>query len=222
MRRLNKKEYFKKIMSHVSGWEGGYQKIPEDRGNWSSISGELVGTNWGISARFAEDFTRQPWDEEDMEALSMDEAMFIYYWGLYIPSNAEFFMGSAPDLGALYFDSCVNHGISRGIKMLQKSLLNTWKNPPIELSIADGKWGPKTQVGLASYLAMCSYEECEEEEYLLMNAFITVRERFYRDLVENDPSQAIFLNGWLSRVRYFSPVNFTLIPEAKKSNQDVA
>ena len=81
----------------------------------------------------------------------------------------------------------MNHGTRNCSRMVQKAL--------VELDLLtsddiDGIAGPKT------FNAMHSADEDNFLEHLL-----SVRERFYYKIVENKPSQKVFLRGWLNRVK---------------------
>lgn len=93
--------------------EGGFQKDPNDRGNWTGGEvgkGQLLGTKYGISA--------MAYPGEDIENLTLDRAKELYrrdYWG---PAGCD----AVPD-GIKFdlFDMCVNSGKGNAIRMLQKA-----------------------------------------------------------------------------------------------------
>jgi len=62
--------------------EGKYQKLKKDTGNYNS-KGQLVGTNYGISAKTYEKWIKRPPTESDMRAITKDIALQIFkvwYW----------------------------------------------------------------------------------------------------------------------------------------------
>lgn len=62
--------------------EGGFQKLPDDPGNYNSL-GDLVGTNYGISARFYESIINVPPTEQEMRGITKTEAEQLfrdYFW----------------------------------------------------------------------------------------------------------------------------------------------
>ena len=64
--------------------EGGFQKSSADPGNFNSL-GQLVGTNYGISARFYEGVINRPPSEGDMRAITKSQAESIFknwFWDL--------------------------------------------------------------------------------------------------------------------------------------------
>lgn len=58
--------------------ERGFQKHKKDKGNYNS-KGELVGTKYGISARFYEQYTGKTPTEKDIKDLTKDRAAEILY-----------------------------------------------------------------------------------------------------------------------------------------------
>lgn len=113
--------------------EGGLSLDREDRGNWTSGAighGKLKGSKYGISAASYPDL--------DIANLTLDDARFIYrrdFWDELqldaIPDQIDFDM----------FDMAINSGISRAIKLLQKTV---GAEP-------DGVLGPKTLHKTNSY-----------------------------------------------------------------------
>ncbi|MDR1295856.1 MAG: hypothetical protein LBO05_00450, partial [Deltaproteobacteria bacterium] len=84
------------------------------------------------------------------------------------------------------FDAGVNIGIVPAKKMLQRALNNCGGS-----LVVDGILGPKTRM----FAAGCNVDK-------VMAAFIILQKLHYKSIVEKDPSQAIFLNGWLRRAEY--------------------
>ena len=84
-----------------------------------------------------------------------------------------------PRLAVLHFDGCVNHGVGRAAKFLQRAAG----------AVADGDIGPATLAAVAS-----------KNELELCKAICDQRESFYRSIVASNPSQGRFLNGWLRRI----------------------
>ena len=103
-------EAFEKLIGH----EGGYSTDPHDRG------GE---TKYGISKR--------SYPLEDIKALTLDRAKLLYrrdFWG---PSGCD----SVPPAAKFdLFDTAVNSGVGRAIRLLQRAVGET----------EDGILGPRT------------------------------------------------------------------------------
>ena len=62
----------------VKDFEGGYQKLPSDTGNYT-YSGKLVGTNRGISAKAFQDFFGYEPTENDMRNLTQAQALSLIH-----------------------------------------------------------------------------------------------------------------------------------------------
>lgn len=163
--------------------EGGLTDDPVDRGGI---------TNYGISLKFAQgtqdyellDIDRDgDIDREDIKKLTKEQAIEVYkkhFWNPFKlddePSNS---------VALLIFDSAVNHGIGGASNLIQKTLVDMGYNISI-----DGKVGPKTLAAL---------HNADSDEFI--NMFLSVRERYYRRIVEKNPSQNRFLRGWLNRIK---------------------
>lgn len=87
-------------------------------------------------------------------------------------------------IALLIFDSAVNHGIGGAASLVQKTL----DEMGYKLDI-DGKIGPKTLAAL---------HDANPDKFV--STFLSVRERYYRRIVQNNPSQNRFLRGWLNRI----------------------
>lgn len=108
---------FERAYTLTAANEGGYQKDPNDPGNYNSRD-QLVGTNHGISARFYEDLLGYPPSEAEMRAISKEEARAIYkehFWDQYRYSQLE-----NQDLANQIFDITVNHGYGNALDLVQK------------------------------------------------------------------------------------------------------
>lgn len=73
---------FSPVYKETSKNEGGWQKYPNDSANW--CDGKLIGTNLGISAIGFKGFYGHCPTEEQLRALTPDQAKAIYkknYWG---------------------------------------------------------------------------------------------------------------------------------------------
>ena len=111
--------------------------------------------------------------------VTKDEAI-LRYRAHYITRNG---IEKLPEpLDKNVFDFGVTSGPSRAVKTLQ-FLLGVEQ---------DGRIGPRTLDALAS-----------KDVRLLNNLYCSARETFYRSIVHNDPSQKVFLKGWLNRAKTF-------------------
>lgn len=108
-----------------------------------------------------------------------------FYQGIWNQKN--FGAIKSQDVANIVFDFYINSG-SSGIKQTQMVLRDTFK---ASLAV-DGVLGPDTLSVINS-----------QDPVLLNNAIKERRISFYQSLVDNNPSQSVFLPGWLSRINDF-------------------
>jgi lysozyme family protein len=127
--------------------------------------------------------------ETDITNLTWSQAKAIYYTKYWLLGACDKLSGR---VGVLHLDGCINHGVGRASKFLQKALLVT----------EDGKIGAITinKANLADQIVLC-------------NAICDNREQFYQDIVANKPTQKKFLAGWLRRIKEMR--DFTTDPVRK-------
>jgi lysozyme family protein len=154
---------FDEIMTEVLRHEGGYVHHPNDPG------GE---TKFGISKR------AHP--ELDIAALTEAEARVIYHDEYWLPSRVE----EMPDrIRPLYFDMCVNHGLTNAARLLQEAARAVGED-----IVVDGI------VGVQTLEAAPSVEP---------DALAARRLALYADLVRKDPRLSCFWEGWMRRTLAF-------------------
>lgn len=168
--------------------EGGYQSNPNDRGNYNSLN-QLVGTNWGVSAPLLELSIGRPPTTEDMKALTKEQAKSIYKANFWDKNklgeiNNQFTANHI-------FDLFVNHGGRNAADIVQDSVIRLGQ------SVTNDKlWGPQTRGAVNSLGA-------QGKSALLNNEIVGRRIQFYNGIVYNNPSQEVFLQGWLNRAVKF-------------------
>lgn len=175
---------FDKALSFVFGNEGGYSNDPDDRGG---------ATNLGITQstldRARLEITGLP---ESVRSLTRAEAAEIYrvlYWEA---SKAD--MMPYP-LSTLHFDAAVNHGVGGAAKLLQRTINNYAAKAGLDVRVdVDGAVGPKTLA------ALCQCLDLKGNVSLICEIYCNEREAYYKAIVENNPSQSVFLRGWLNRL----------------------
>ena len=105
---------FQPFFQRVAGIEGGFQKDPNDRGNWTSGKvgvGELKGTKFGISA--------MSFPTVDIANLTLETAAPLaktYYWDRLDGDQ----YGAAIAYQA--FDAAYNSGIENSVRFLQRAV----------------------------------------------------------------------------------------------------
>lgn len=162
--------------------EGGFQKHPNDKGNYNSKK-ELVGTKYGISAPVLEQWKGYPVQESDMRNLTQIEAKEIYkknYW--YRIKGNEI---QDQDNAEIIFDHAVNTGVGGAGKLVQTTLNTLGKN-----LIVDGGIGAKTIHALNTV-----------DPYRFFESFKQARINFYKSISAG--SNSVFAMGWIKRVLEF-------------------
>lgn len=161
----------------VAAAEGGYQNHPNDAGNYNSL-GQLVGTNWGVSATKYERIIGRPPSAADMQNLSAAAAKEIFRNDEWARIRGNEIHDQA--VANIFFDGAVNHG--RGIHLMQEVL-------GVE---QDGVVGPITLAAINTANPAQLYHAYKER-----------RRRYYHWLVEWRPANLAFLDGWLQRLDRF-------------------
>ena len=174
---------FERALSFVFGSEGGVSDHPADRGGL---------TNMGITAgTLNRAYIQKVVSHNDMRRLTRAEAAKIYEEFYWRPSCAN----EMPwPLCALHFDAAVNHGLGGAAKLLQRTLS---KSRSVQLTI-DGAIGPKTMRAL--YAAMMDMEANAPYRRAFCTTYLGFRAQLFKAIVANNPSQKVFLRGWLNRI----------------------
>lgn len=161
--------------------EGGYVDHPDDRGG---------ATNYGVTQQTLAEYLGRAVTKDDVRDMDIELAREIYrknyYYGPKIDRLPE-------PIQSFIFDCAINHGPVRAIKFVQKVCNAAGVADPIGV---DGKMGPATERAATSTQNGLGL--------VFLNELIEERRNFYRGIVERDPSQEIFLAGWMNRVNEFS------------------
>lgn len=113
---------------------------------------------------------------DTVKNIEMTEVSDIYYGSYWIVGKCDKLPAK---LSICHFDATVNHGSGNSAKFLQRALGVT----------VDGKVGPNT-------LNKANSMNVEDT----IAKYLSARIDFYHAIVDNDPSQAKWLKGWLNRV----------------------
>ena len=159
--------------------EGGYVDHPRDRGG---------PTNFGITQATLSRHLGRPASADDVRRLSRAVAAEIYRRGYYEAPRIQALPARAQ---AFVFDAAVNHGPDRALRFVQQ-VCNAAGFGPVTV---DGKCGPHTS------RAAAEADRVMGDWFLA--ALVEERRNFYLALVESDPGQRVFLNGWLNRLAEF-------------------
>jgi lysozyme family protein len=172
------------IIRNVLIKEGGYVDDKDDAGG---------ATNLGISLRYARGIGLDldgdgDTDDVDIQLVTIEQAAALYKQDFYIHPR----IWKLPEeIREFVFDCAVNHGPPRAVMFVQ-NILNQAGYGYLDI---DGVIGPKT-------VKAADQAQGEMGPYLI-NALVEHRIKFYHQIVQNRPSQAKFLKGWVKRARSF-------------------
>lgn len=134
-------------------------------------------TNFGITQKVYEEFKGRTVSLQEMKLMPKADAYAIYkakYWDKIQGDKIRLF-----SMAFAIFDQAVNRGPSAAIKQAQKVLR----------TLETGKMDDVTISRLNTY---------NERDFL--NAYLAASAAVYRSIASNNPSQSVFLQGWLNRV----------------------
>ena len=187
---------FRKAYFTTLGHEGGYANDPQDRG------GE---TYRGISRRFYPKW--EGWaiidkakGDKDKFPQNIDHsALYTLVQEFYEDEYWNKFRGDDilnQELANELFDSAVNLGLSRAVRLLQQSLNLLNREGRLYSNIdEDGEYGTKTHETLLAYLRT-------EPPSLLYKVLNILQGAHYIQVMRNSESQEKFARGWLKRVDF--------------------
>ena len=180
-------EKFSNAMFWVNKHEGGYANNPADKGGV---------TNLGITQETFDNAKKKGLIKaESIEKLTKPEAEKIYKQEYWDKSSAD---KLPEDIAVPYFDAVVNHGVTGGAQLLQKAI-NRFAGANIVKE--DGNIGEETISALNSMLTD------RRSRLRFIDNMLDVRDERYDGLVNNDPSQGVFLKGWKNRTNDFREMN---------------
>lgn len=108
--------------------------------------------------------------------LNLFGAMAVYFYKYWLVGKCD---RMPHPLTIIHFDGCVNHGPVRAAKFLQSA---------VGVGV-DGQIGDVTLQAIA-----------EQDQATIIQNISAARAQFYNDIVARNPSQQIFLNGWMRRI----------------------
>ncbi len=167
------------LIEDVIRREGGFVDQPADHGGPTKfgITQAALARHLGRAAAAAE-----------VEGLSLEQARQIY--------RRDYYQGPQIDrlperIQPFVFDSAVNHGPGRAIGFVQR-VCNLAGFAQLAV---DGVCGPKT--------IRAAHDAAWAMKDWLLAALVEERRSFYQAIVEAEPSQGVFLEGWLHRLAEF-------------------
>lgn len=175
---------FEKSLSFILGNEGGLSDHPADKGGLTNL-----GITQSTLDRAQLEFTGLPSSVKDLTRAQAEEIYRVMYWE---ESKAD--MMPYP-LCTLHFDAAVNHGVGGAAKLLQRTINNYAAKAGLDARVeVDGAVGSKT------LSALCQCLDLKGNVSLICEIYCNQREAYYKAIVESNPSQGVFLRGWLNRL----------------------
>jgi len=159
-------DVFEKSFLFILKWEGGYVNDPNDPG------GE---TKYGIS--------KKAYPDLDIKHLTIDDAKEIYYQDYWIKASCTLIEQYSERLAFFHFNTSVNLGCRRAIKLLQKSI----KQQGFSIKI-DGIFGNQTLLNLK-----------QSNLQWLYDTYCISISSYYIKLTQQVSKLRKFLRGWLNR-----------------------
>ncbi len=159
---------FVAALPFVLRWEGGFIDHPADPGGR---------TNKGVTQCTYDQWRlRQGLAPRDVKLIEDAEVERIYESGYWFPPRCDLL---ARSLDLVQFDTAVNMGPGRAVRMLQAAVG----------AGVDGDFGPETQRRVAA-----------SDVGATIDNYCNAREAYYRGLVQRRPELGVFLKGWLNRL----------------------
>jgi len=158
--------------------EGGFSNDAEDRGGR---------TNLGISEAVFEDALRRDIISgiSDIRFLTIAQAKAIYKADYWFPIKLDMVLNQ--EIAAEIFDTAVNMGRSRAIKIAQESL--NFLGEKLDI---DGIMGNLTLAAIQKWI-----NKDVRALFVCLNGFQFMK---YVDIVKNNPDQIRFSRGWTRRI----------------------
>lgn len=161
------------VLDH-EGW-GLYTTHPLDKGG---------PTRWGITLSTLAAWRGQPVDPADVEGLTREEATAIYRAKYWAPMLGDLITDQV--VATKCFDAAVNMGVGTASRLVQ--LACRWSGRSVYID------------GVMGRLTLRAVNDSDPEEFL--HNLSQAMQMHYRGIVARDPSQKVFLKGWLARAAW--------------------
>lgn len=170
-------------------WEGGESDHPDDGGGLTKYGvslkflGGLSGTqsNRDVLERMG---IRLPITRQVIYDLTRDQAASLFRWQFWDKLKLSL-IPLRP--AVVLYDAAVNSGPAQSVKLAQRGYNRCVAyGQPL---VVDGIMGPATRTAM---------QLADTDKAL--TAMLDAREKFVQTIVANNPSQQVFLRGWINRV----------------------
>lgn len=168
---------FNDLIGKILEAEGGFVNHPDDRGRATNR-----GICWDTWTQTAESILGKDPTLGNLKDLTEGEAAQIYkqeYWDKMNLDSIE-----NKSLQHMIFDGGVNHGTGTSARMVQESINALGGQVKV-----DGALGPKTAEAINKLDPEALFNQIKERRYA-----------HYDKIIEDNPTQEVFRNGWYKRV----------------------
>jgi len=165
---------FAECLPIVLGKEGGYVDHPHDNGGPTSH-----GVTQATYNKYMDGLVRPRKPVIDIEPAEIEDIYHVF-WTAAQCDRIE------PMLDLLVFDAAINSGPAKAIIFLQRAL-------GMQERYQTGNFGPITTRMLSDAITA-------DGTTAICRRYLDIRRKFYHARVRLDPTQASFINGWLSRL----------------------
>ncbi len=173
------RDAIKKVLEH----EGGYIFHEADRGGPTNFGVTIATYNQYMSAKLGKPYSATI---DEIKNMSPSVAIDIYkklYWDKIQGDKIKKYT-----VALAIFDQAINRGVSSAVKQAQRVIK---KLDPLGFAkiSEDGVMGPASLTALNSIA-----------EKPFIDSYLQESKLFYQNLVQKNPSQQVFLTGWLNRL----------------------
>lgn len=174
---------FLTAFNRTLGHEGGLSNHPADRGGL---------TKYGITAATWRAYCAEvrPNDLRSVAEITLEDAQAVYARGYWAPLGLD--AVEDVDVAAEIFDTAVNCGTGRAAEIAQRAV-NLLRRESEATLVVDGRMGPLTRQAL-NMLVRSGHKKA------LLAALNFFQGAHYAGIVERDPTQRVFIRGWMKRV----------------------
>lgn len=158
-------------------FEEAFQYISKSEGGYINHKYDAGGeTKFGIAKRW--------YPNVNIKELTLDQAKIIYYEDYWLRYNLDKLIHR--ELAIKVFDTMIVIGPRMGTLLLEESIQSMGYQIP-----ADGIFDPE--------LIYIANTECDQID--LIDRYQILMEEYFKKIVASNPSQKVFLQGWINRAR---------------------